>query len=397
MDRSAAAHVVRENATRLAIKQANAQGGLEGHGFGLVMCDIRSDPKLDEQSRTAAAVSSGNHLARMLGVPAIIGPSASADVEQVWQALRDANSVVMSPAATSPTLSNLEGTTSNEAPGLLWRSAPDDSGQGRVIAEDMLERKITRAIVIREVGAYGEGLASVFAERFRRAGGILDLVSISSEEQARAAGNMTVGDENPAEVLFISSQQAWIVAYLKAANTRPTFDNRTLFLTDAAANQSVLTDAAAGNLYPHVRGTRPAPRDTSDYVFASFIADYRAEYKDMSPTTATYSAHAFDATWLTLYGAAASLLNEGKITGAGVSRGLRQISSGKDVNVVPASWPGVVAAFRAKQTINVRGASGDLDYHPQTRQLVAPIEVWTISSNGGQFAMVPLSVRTPRD
>ncbi|HEY0710185.1 MAG TPA: ABC transporter substrate-binding protein [Polyangia bacterium] len=397
MDRSAAAHVVREKATRLAVKQANAQGGLDGHRVALVMCDIREDSNLDDQKRTAAAISSANHLARVLGVPAIIGPSASADVEQVWQALRDAGSLVMSPAATSPTLSNLEGNTSNDSPGLLWRAAPDDSGQGRVIADDMLERKVSRAIVIREVGAYGEGLAGVFAERFRRGGGNLELVSISSVEQARNAGAMNISDEDPAEVLFISSQQAWIVEYLKAASAQTTFDNRTLFLTDAAANQSVLTDAGATNLYPRVRGTRPAPRDSSDYVFASFIADYRAEYQDMSPTAATFSAHAFDATWLTLYGAAASLFDEGRVTGAGISRGLRRMSSGKEVSIVPASWPGVVASFRAKQTMNVRGASGDLDYHPQTRQLVSPIEIWTISANGGQFAMVPLSVRTPRD
>jgi branched-chain amino acid transport system substrate-binding protein len=396
MDHSSDAHVTREKAIRLAIKGANAAGALGERKFGLVMCDIKADPAFDGLSRTEAAVASANFVAGRLGVAAIVGPSASSDVEQVWQAVRGTGALVISPAATSPALSNLEGESSDEIPALLWRTAPTDALQGRVIADDMMERKVERVYVIREVGAYGEGLASVFSDRYRQGGGKITLISISSEAQATEAAAAVAADD-PAEVLFVSSQQSWIISYIKAAGAQASFATRSLFLTDAAANQAVLTGSAtAATLFPRVRGTRPAPRDPGEYVFASFIADFRAEYAGALPTTASFSAHAFDATWLGLYGAAYAELNEGQVTGAGIGRGLRRISAGMDVPIVPASWLGVSAAFRAGQSINVRGASGDLDYHPVTRDLAAPIEIWTIGSEGGQYTMVRLDTRTPQ-
>ena len=39
----------------------------------------------------------------------------------------------MSPSATSPALTELEPAASDETPGLLWRTVPPDSLQGRVI------------------------------------------------------------------------------------------------------------------------------------------------------------------------------------------------------------------------------------------------------------------------
>jgi branched-chain amino acid transport system substrate-binding protein len=395
MDHSSEAHVTRERAIRLAIKGANAAGGGGARSYGLVMCDIRQDASFDDLDHTQAAVASATFVAKRLGVPVIIGPSASTDVEQVWQAVHGLGTLVISPSATSPALSTLESNTSDDDPGLLWRTAPTDSLQGRVIADDMIARKVARVFVVREVGAYGEGLASVFSDRYRQGGGTVTLVSIASEAQAADAAAVVAADD-PAEVLFVSSQKAWIISYLKAAGAAAAYVHRSLFLTDAAANQEVLTgSASAAGLFPRVRGTRPAPRDPNDYVFGSFIADFKGEYAGAVPTTATFSAHAYDAAWLALYGAAWAEIGEGKVTGVGVGRGLRRMSAGMDVPLVPASWLGVQAAFRAGQTINVRGASGDLDFNPTTRDLTAPIEIWTIGNEGGQYTMVRLDTRTP--
>ncbi len=404
MDHASDAHLTRERAIRLAIKQASAAGGLEGRNLALIMCDIRESPALDNLTRTAAAVASASFLSKTLGVSAIIGPSASTDTEQVWQVARGGPTLVISPAATSPALTALEMNSSDEQPGLLWRTAPPDSIQGRVIAEDLLARKVMRAHVIREAGAYGEGLASVFSEHYRLGGGSLQLVSLLAESQIAevvAGVPADTGSESPAEVLFISSQQAWIARFLQAAAASPSFAQRAVFLTDAAANQAVLAAATgADSLYPRVRGTRPAPRDAAEYVYASFIADYRAEYGGQSPEGATFSAHAFDAAWLTLYGAAWSLLQHGSVTGPGIAGGLRRVSTGgiPPTPILPASWSVVVAAFRAGRGVNVSGASGELDYNAVTRELVSPIEIWTIGPGpeGGAFTLVPVETRTPR-
>jgi branched-chain amino acid transport system substrate-binding protein len=389
MDHSSAAHLIREKAVRLAVKQVGEAGGLEGRPVALVMCNTAPDSRIDTRSRTEAAVAAGDYLARTLGTPAIIGPSASTDVQQVWEAVRPLGTAVISPAASSAALTELEPVSSDERPGLLWRTAPPDSLQGRVIAEDMLARNVRQVSVVRENGAYGEGLADLFAARFTNGGGTAQVLAVGSDSQiGNAAADAVGGRTGAQEVLFISSQQDWVIRFLNAIGGLPSYGSERLFLTDAAANLSVFSGAAAAAaLFPRIRGTRPAPRNLDDYVYAAFVANFKAEYAGQDPTAAAFSPHAYDATWLALYGAAWSLLREGAVTGTGISRGLRHVSAGPPVRIVPPSWAAVVAAFRAGGEVNVSGASGELDFDPVTREASAPIEVWTVNSAAGQFTI----------
>jgi hypothetical protein len=155
----------------------------------------------------------------------------------------------------------------------------------------------------------------------------------------------------------------------------------------------LMNAAAAAKLFPRVRGTRPAPRDAKDYVFASFVANYKAEYGGEDPTAATFSHHAYDAAWLALYGSAWSRLREnGVVSGLGIARGLRHVSGGgTPIPIIPSSWATVVAAFRNGAAVNLSGASGELDFDPVTRSVVAPIEIWAIE-NG---AIAHVDTKTP--
>jgi branched-chain amino acid transport system substrate-binding protein len=395
MDRSSPAHLVRERAARLAVKQVDEAGGLDGRPVGLVMCNIAEESRLDVRTRTQAAVASAQLLGDTLGTAAIIGPSSSADTLQVWQAMRSQGTVVISPSATGTNLTDLEPTSSDDRPGLLWRTAPPDSLQGRVIADDMLARGIKRVSVVREPGAYGEGLTAVFTARFAGAGGSGQVLPIATDGQIGTAAADAVAN-GAEEVLFISSQQEWIVRFLNAVGGLGTYARAGIFLTDAAASVSVFDGApAAAPLYPRLRGTRPAPRGLDDYVYAAFLANYKAEYGGEDPAVAAFSAHAYDATWLAVYGAAWSLLREGAVTGLGIARGLRHVSSGPTTNLVLGSWPAVVSAFRAGRSINVSGASGELDFDPVTREATAPIEIWTVRSTAGQTTITRADTGRP--
>jgi branched-chain amino acid transport system substrate-binding protein len=389
MDHSSAAHLVREKAVRLAIKEVGESGGLEGRPVGLIMCNTAQDSRIDTRDRTAASVAAGEYLASTLGTPAIIGPSASSDVQKVWETVRPSGTVMLSPAASSAALTALEPVSTDQRPGLLWRMAPPDSLQGRVIAEDMLARNVRQVAVVRENGAYGEGLAEVFAARFAEGGGTVQVLPVGSDAQIGSVAAQAVeGRQGAQEVLFISSQQDWVIRFLNAIGGLPSYGSERLFLTDAAANLSVFSGAAtAAALFPRIRGTRPAPRGLDDYVYATFLASYKAEYAGEDPAAAAFSAHAYDATWLALYGAAWSLLREGAVTGTGISRGLRHVSAGPPTRIVPPSWPAVVSAFRRGGEVNVSGASGELDFDPVTRDASAPIEVWTVSSAAGQLSI----------
>jgi branched-chain amino acid transport system substrate-binding protein len=394
MDRSSAAHRVRERAVRLAVKEADEAGGLEGRRIALVSCNSEAKAELDDYDRTEASVITARYLARTFGAAAVIGPCASGDVEQVWQALRGNGAVIASPSATSPLLAQLEPESSDAHPGMLWRLAPSDAVQGQLIVDDLLARDVHQVAVLREAGPYGEGLASVFSERFTAAGGRVQVTALTAAGQIPAAAAAAAASDVP-EVLFISSQQDWVVRFLNEAAAQAGFQTKKIFLTDAAANQGVLDGAgSAAAIFPRIRGTRPAPRDPNDYVYASFTADYRTEYGEDAAATA-FSAHSYDAAWLVLYGAAWSLLREHGLSALGIARGLRRLSDGARTPVIPASWPAVVTAFREGRSIDVSGASGELDFDPRTREVTAPLEVWTVSGTPARIGRAPEPVEMP--
>jgi branched-chain amino acid transport system substrate-binding protein len=388
MDRSLATHRAREKSAQLAFRQVNEDGGLELRRFGMVFCTIEENSDIDFATRQEAAVSSANYLIDTLGVQALLGPAASDDVQQVFLNIKDRNILEISPSATSPQLTTLDpDTVSDTSPGLLWRTAPPDSLQGAAIAYDMRNPGLGRTevvdtvAVIYQTGAYGEALAAVFAEEFVKSGGTPTLLPYSDDgERAEKTSEAALGSYD--EVLFISSQTREVIEFMDAAAGLPGYDNKGIFLSDSAANPDLLMEANPAR-FPQVRGTRQAPRDENvDLVYAAFIAAYASEFgEDVRPFS--FTANSFDAAWMLAYGTAWALLQEGEVTGPNIARGLRKLSSGPDIEIRPTTWNQVVERFRAGDSVNIAGASGNLDYDPETEETSGTIETWQIS--GGQI------------
>ncbi len=393
MDRSVTTHVAREQSAELAYFQANDQGGLALNGaepreFGAVFCTIQDDQEsqeFDGKSRPEAAVQAAGFLVRTLGLPAILGPAASSDTKAVFEDLADTGALVISPSATSPELTGLDPeTVSDDAPGLLWRTAPSDALQGAVIAADMRgpgmgrvdPDPVSEVVVIHETGAYGEGLFDVFAGEFVARGGSppQELVYAGTSQTELTDAISDAGLTSAQEVLFISSQAPQIVTFLETADQLAGYAEKNIFLTDAAANPDVL--AADTSLFARVRATRLAPLDADNPVYSSFIVAYDARYR-ANVQDFSYAANAYDAAWLLVYGAAwAQFQAQGGISGQHIARGLRHVSVGEKVELRASTWTSVQQAFKAGDSIDVAGASGELDYDPATEETSADVEVW---------------------
>lgn len=379
-------HVDTLLATELAIRQVDQRSGLDGVPFAVLHCDYTAmvGDQLDDVEATRLI---SGYLAREIGVPAIVGPRGSGRTEAAFTEIRDDGVLLISPSATSPALTALDGASpTDELPGLLWRTAPPDSLQSEVIAADMRERGVVHPAVIYQTGAYGDGLRELFVERFIEAGGDEpDLYPFT--DGAFATGLADVADGIVAgeidEVLFLSSDIADYVAFFTAAAATDelllAFDDPDvgIFLADAAYAAALLEEVPtpAHALFDDVRGTRPAP--AMGALFNAFAAAYAAEFS-ADPASSAFNPHAYDAAWLVAYGAAWSQLNEGGISGLGIARGLRRVSAGPTIEIQPSDWSTLVEQFRMGEGVNVQGASGPLDYDPATEETVAPIEVWQI-------------------
>lgn len=378
------------NSATLAVMGANMTG-LEDRTFGIVHCDYQENAKIDKMTSEEAAVASAKYLVDRLGAVAIIGPGTSGLAEAVYTELakpeHKERPLIISPSATSPSLTDIDP----DKPGLFWRTAPPDSVLGAKLAEYMKDEAITNAVVVYESGTYGKGLAAELQKNFTTG---IDLDEYQSLSQI-SGKVVAIAEANPTPskfgVVFIASDVAHVTTFLNAAGGLDFYKNPEvkIFFGDTAKNDDVITQTAmkAAALYPNVRGVFPGEPGGSVYVL--FRTSYDATFPEKAES-ASYSSHTYDATWLAAYGAAWAYYQHGKkITGPNMAMGLQKISLGDPYDIVDTTWNSIKTAFKNKRSINVTGASGVLDYDPETEETTAPVVRWTIVPNGsGGYAFM---------
>lgn len=369
-------------ATRLAVKQADESDGVDGRTVGLVQCSYEEDGTLDALSSDEAAVAMADHLVA-LGAYALVGPATSGATEAVYNGVAGAP-LLVSPSATSPALTWLDAPDRPEGgAGRLWRTAPPDSLQGRVLADlvhDALGAGPQRVALVYQVGPYGEGLAEVFVDGWADADHVAERLPYENDTQ-RASAASSAADPSFDAIVFISSDLPDVTSFLNSIAADGDVADTPIFLADAARDAELLSstaDTEARELWPNIVGTAPAVPSGDRYD--AFAAAYAGVYDGQSAGDSSYSAYAYDAAWLTLYGASWALANEAGLTGQHAAEGLRQLSSadGEIVELGPVSWNQAQAEFQAGRAIDVRGASGELDYDGETEETTGPIEVWAI-------------------
>lgn len=383
-------------AASLAVEEANAIGLAQDRTFAIVHCDYREDPALDGLTSEEAAIAGAKYLVDQLGAVAIVGPGTSGLAEAVYRELERPEhaerTLIVSPSATSPSLIDIDTTT----PGLFWRTAPPDSVLGAQLAAYMEAEGIADAVVLYEGNTYGKGLAIELDKNFED-----KLVPVEYQDPSVIPQQVVkIATDNPTPdqfaVVFIASEVAHVTSFLNAAGASQadfyTDPEVKIFLGDAAYNDDVIetTKGTASAIYPNIRGVFPgAP---SGPVYQLFLSTYAAKYGEQA-SDSSYSAHTYDATWLAIYGAAWSYYqHDERITGPFMAEGLQRISAGDPFNIDATSWSSIRKAFSEGRSIDITGASGKLDYDPETEETTAPVLRWTIVSDGGGFAFEGMQV-----
>jgi hypothetical protein len=145
-------------AVDLVIEQANSAGGLEDKSFTAVHCNYEDDEDgtLDGKSGEEAVQAATRYLVEELQVPVIIGPSGSGDSSYAYDIAKLRPTVLISPSATSPTLSTIDGQNkTDESPGTFWRTVGSDVFQAAVMAARITEDQRSEIIIYYQEGAYG--------------------------------------------------------------------------------------------------------------------------------------------------------------------------------------------------------------------------------------------------
>ncbi|MBX3273414.1 MAG: ABC transporter substrate-binding protein [Sandaracinaceae bacterium] len=375
-DRASPNQRARERAARLAVAGLDERGGIDGRRVALLHCDTSVAPALELAA----------HLVRA-GVPAIVGPSSSSNVEAVFSAHRASGVLVISPSATAPQLDALDSST----PGLLWRTAPPDDLQTDVVVAELVSAGTSSiGIVTRQNDTYAQALSVRIQARARDAA-----ITVGRTPQfadaaaiAGAAADVVAGGA-PSAVLFISAQVADAAAFLDATAAIDAYDGVTIVLTDAAANEDLLSRTDAGRArFGQVVATRPATPDT--VITSEFRSAYRAANEDEDPLLFSFTAHAYDATALVLLGTGAALGASDTVTGAAIAEGItRTYGGGPARELVAANFLAIIQELRRDATgVDVIGASGPLDYGEDEELVSGVYDVLAIDAGGPRFVVL---------
>jgi len=138
-----------------AVNEANDQGGIDGCQIQLIEEDSGTDPTM--------AAAAATKLVDIDGVHAIIGVYASSSTLSAAPIVEEGQTIMISPASTSPEITN--------AGDYIFRTAPSDALQGAAMADLALAQGHKTAAVIFVNNQYGQGLADVFSATFESKGG----------------------------------------------------------------------------------------------------------------------------------------------------------------------------------------------------------------------------------
>jgi hypothetical protein len=380
-----AAHTVRDNF---------------GEDFILVHCDYQNDDfnEFDGLHEEEAVQVVTSYLAEELGVPVIIGPSGSSDVEAAYQITSQTDTVLISPSASSPSLTGLDG---------FWRTVGSDDVQGRILANIVLENIATQELdnevhIVYENYSYGQNFYITMKDVFDNSSLSLDIKTHSYEIMDEAfLAEFRVSGAGGKSIVVIDADVSDLRFFMEDVFGDVGFENSMYYLTDSASNEFFLEgfEGDTSDMYKNIYGTRP--RTIRGTEFENFAYHYR-NFSEFEVDHDPYISYAYDAAWLgfvayTYSGYCGDGCSISMISGYYISAVLRMLSNAtiESEQNMDTEWLSIQEQLSKGDSVNIKGVTGSLDFDPLTDEVITYIEVWRVIDNDGDTPCIAVQRSCP--
>ena len=253
------------NGAKLAIKEANAAGGVLGKQITLVVADNKSEPS---ESANAAT-----KLITQDKVVAILGPAASSNVLAAAPVVQDNKIPLITPTATNPKVTSDGGKLKD----YVFRACIIDPFQGTVMANyaaNSLKVK-TAAIYIDSSSDYSKGLSEVFEKTFTQNGGKVVVKEAFLQKDQDFKSTLTkIKAANP-DVIYIPAYYEEVSKIIKQA--RELGITVPLLGSDGWDSPKLAEIAGAAALKNTFFSNHYSTKDKDPKV-VSFVENYKKEY-----------------------------------------------------------------------------------------------------------------------
>jgi len=250
---------------KLAVKEVNDAGGINGKKVKIVEADSKSD--------AAESVNAATKLISDDKVVAIVGPAVTANVIAESQVATDNKVPVFAPAATNPDVT-IEG--GNVKP-YIFRSCFIDPQQGDVMAEFAAKdlNAKTAVLYLDSSSDYSKSLGKNFETKFKELGGevVMQEAFLAKDQDFKAA--LTKIQTANADVIFVPAYYEEVGKIVKQA--RELGINATFLGVDGWDDPKVVEIAGADALNNTFFCTHYFDGDAE---VQDFIKAYKSEYNE---------------------------------------------------------------------------------------------------------------------
>ncbi|MBA3745569.1 ABC transporter substrate-binding protein [Sporichthya sp.] len=336
-------------AVKLAIQDVNAAGGVLGK-------DVETDFSDSGDKTTDIASQSVNRLLDA-GVDAIVGAASSSVTLKVVDRVTGSGVLMFSPAATSTLI------TDYPDKGLLWRTAPSDIFQGRVVGQTALDDGAETLGILALQDAYGTSLADQAETAFTSGGGEVVLKKIydpTASEFSAEVGQVKKADPDAIALIGFEESSKLIDEMVKQG-LLPLKSGKSLYLVDGNMSNASYANRAKGEM-EGVKGTIPGSKPADDFV--SKLKAFDPSLKDYS-----YAGEAYDA--ITLIALAAEAANSD--AGIAIAKELQDVSTGGEKC---GTFAECVKLLKENKDIDYEGQSGPVEFDSNGDPSVASMGIY---------------------
>ena len=248
---------------KLAIKEANDAGGINGKKIVLV--------EADNKSEAAESINAATKLISDDDVKVIVGPATTGLVLAETQTATDAKVPIIAPCATSP-----EATVENgKVKPYVFRSCFIDPQQGEVMATFAAKelKAKTAVIYVDNSSDYSKNLGKVFKEKFEAAGGKVVMEEAFLQKDQDFKATLTKLKTANADVMFVPAYYEEVGKIVKQA--REMGINSAILGTDGWDDTKVVDIAGADALNNTFFSTHYSEKDAE---VQGFIEAYKKKY-----------------------------------------------------------------------------------------------------------------------
>jgi len=328
-----------EKGVQLAVEQINASGGVNGQDVTYVTGDTAQD--------NTQGTAEAQRLINTEGVHAIVG-ALSSDVTLAVASgvIKDAGIPLISPASTSPAITDLEDN------GFVFRTTLSDAAQGIVLADNLIEQSdVSNLGVIVRNDPYGLGLEAALAENFD--GDTYSAQSYEKDAPTYLAELNALASATGGEALVIIGFAETEVIFRESEQNN-LFDK--YFFVDGNRSVDFATAVGAENL-EGFRGTAPtgAPANESS---EAWDAAYEARFGALP--SRPFVREAYDA----VIAIALAAERAGSLEGAAIRDQLRGVGTEGGLEVI-ASVESIRAGLQAAvngDDVNYEGAASGVEW-----------------------------------